>query len=151
MSKVDIHGAFEDFLKAQNIRYTSQKKIILSGLLEMDGHFEIDDFLLDYKVKYKKSLSRASVYRVIKQMQDASLIQKIPTKLGKVLYEVVMYDDYHMHLICNQCGDISEIHKRKITDIIDADVTKMGFKPQYYSLHVYAECQKKNCDKNTNG
>ena len=113
----------------------------------MDGHFEIDDFLLYYKTENDKSLSRATVYRVIKQMLDASLLQKIPTKSGQVLYEIVSLDDYHLHLICNQCGDISEIHRNKIKEIIDTDVIKKGFKPQYYSLHVYAECNKENCSK----
>ena len=90
----------------------------------------------------KTSFSRATVYRTLKQLLDANLIQKISTKEGKVFYERSLESGQHDHVICNSCGKIYEITGTLIDDILADYCKNIAFKPHYRSLHLYGVCSK---------
>ncbi|NDC83532.1 transcriptional repressor [bacterium] len=140
------HKVFEDYLSANDGRYTAQKRAIVDEIFKIKTHFEVDDFIDHVRINDNR-LSRATVYRTIKQLLDAGLLQKIATRDGKVFYERSVPDKHHDHVICNICGRIFEIKE----DVIDQYVTefcdRIGFLPEYRSLHIYGQCNK--CNKKT--
>ena len=136
----NYHQEFEDFLKTQNSRYTSQKKEIVEEIAKLDHHFEVDDFIAAMR-KRKHPFSRATVYRTIKHLFDAGLIQKISTKDGKVYYEENFTHKQHDHIICNHCGKILEIRNEKINKIVNQQCKEMAFIPSYRSMHIYGVCK----------
>ena len=142
----DPHQIFQDYLIKTEGRYTSQKKNICSEIFEMSSHFEVDQFLLNLD---KKNLpySRATVYRVIKQLLDAGLLQKITTLDGKVFYESNISEDHHDHLICNDCGTILEIKDKKLEKMLKGYCKNMDFSIEYRSLHIYGKCQSCSVSK----
>ena len=81
-----LHEKFETFLIQNQQRYTEQKKEIVSAILEKRDHFEIDEFISEEHVKGNR-LARATVYRTVKQLLDANLIQKINAGNGRIYYE----------------------------------------------------------------
>ena len=135
---------FEAFLAKNDSRYTTQKKEIATHIFTVKGHFEIEDFIDQFRTKTRK-LSRATVYRVIKQLLDAGLLQKISTRDGKVYYENSTPQQHHAHVICNHCGKIQEIKDTVLNKFIDSYCHKLKFIPEYQSLHVYGVCHK--CQK----
>lgn len=143
MSK-KVHELFETFLSENGFRYTSQRRDIVTEIYKIRTHFEVEDFI-DRLKKNQVAFSRATVYRTIKQLLEANLIQKILTKDGKVYYERGESHQQHDHLICNQCGKLFEIHDSGIEEIIQHFSETIGFVPQYRSLHVYGVCQ--SCQK----
>jgi len=141
MSK--FHRTFEDYLKKEGSRYTTQKKEIVVEIGKTKKHFEIDDFLAQMRTQ-KKEFSRATVYRTVKQLFEAGLIQKIRTKDGKVFYEQKFIKKHHDHIICNQCGKIIEIKDDKIGKFVANYCNNINFEPEYRSLHIYGVCRKCN-------
>jgi Fur family transcriptional regulator, ferric uptake regulator len=139
MSK-NAHTLFETYLSNNDSRYTSQKKAIASEIFQSKDHFEVEDFIDKIRAKDKK-FSRATVYRTIKQLLEARLLQKISSIDGKILYEHSTPQDHHAHVICNICGKIFEIEENAIKSIIDTECKKLGVIPQYLSLHVYGQCE----------
>ncbi len=135
------HKAFEEYLSTHEGRYTLQKRIIVDEIFKIKDHFEIEDFI-DRLRADKAKLSRATVYRTVKQLLDAGLIQKISTRNGKVFYERSTPDKHHDHIICNSCGKILEIKESFITDYLNTYCEKIEFLPEYRSLHIYGECSK---------
>ena len=142
MSK-KVHGLFEAYLSEQGFRYTSQRKDIVTEIYKIRTHFEVEDFI-DKLKKNKIQFSRATVYRTIKQLLEAGLIQKIMTKDGKVYYERGDSHQQHDHLICNQCGKLFEMQNSEIDKLLDKMAESVGFTPQYRSLHVYGVCKTCN-------
>ncbi len=138
----NINKTFEKFLKKEGSRYTSQKKDLVNEIAKTNSHFEIDEFIAKMKLQ-KKDFSRATVYRTIKQLFDANLIQKVRTKDGKVFYEQNFQKKHHDHMICNQCGKIIEIKDDKIEKFVTNYCKEISFIPEYRSLHIYGIC--KNC------
>lgn len=134
-----LHEKFETFLIENQQRYTEQKKEIVSAILEKRDHFEIDEFISEEHVKGNR-LARATVYRTVKQLLDANLIQKINAGNGRIYYEYNEELEHHDHMICNKCGKIIEIKNTAIENAILNECNKLGFTPEYRSLHIYGIC-----------
>ena len=130
------HKQFEKFLEENVSRYTAQKRAIVDEIFKIKTHFEVDEFIADYS-----EFSRATVYRTIKQLLEGGFIQKISTKDGRVFYERAIGKKQHDHLICNNCGTIIEIKEDAVERYVTEFCDKIGFKPDYRSLHVYGLCQ----------
>ncbi|GAC1439420.1 MAG: Fur family transcriptional regulator [Solirubrobacteraceae bacterium] len=54
-----------------------------------------------------RSVSRASVYRILEQLEDLHLIQRVETGQSMVRYEAVRPGrPHHHHLVCDLCGTL---------------------------------------------
>ncbi len=139
------HKVFETYLAQHEGRYTSQKRVIVDTIFKIKHHFEVEDFIDTLRADPLHKLSRATVYRTVKQLLDAGLLQKIATRDGRVFYERSVPEKHHDHLICNSCGKILEIKEDVIETYLEQVCAKMDFAPEYRSLHVYGQCGK--CQK----
>ena len=133
------HKVFETYLSENDSRYTSQKRAIAEKLFKVKEHVEIDDFIAKINKKDDR-FSRATVYRTVKQLLDAGLIQKVSTRDGRVFYEPTTTQTQHAHLICNQCGSIIEIKESQVQRELESYCDGIGFQPEYQSLHIYGVC-----------
>jgi Fur family ferric uptake transcriptional regulator len=53
------------------------------------------------------AVGRATVYRVLEQLRDARLVQRLDVGHGGGRYEAVRHGpDHHHHLVCDSCGDV---------------------------------------------
>jgi Fur family ferric uptake transcriptional regulator len=135
------HKVFEEYLSTHEGRYTIQKRAIVDEIFKIRTHFEVEDFIDRLRADNNR-FSRATVYRTIKQLLDAGLLQKISTRDGKVYYEKSVPDKHHDHIICNSCGKILEIKEDYIERYLGEYCEKIGFVPEYRSLHIYGQCSK---------
>ena len=63
--------------------------------------FEIEDAL---RVAERR-VSRASVYRILEELERLRLVQRVETGQAMVRYERVCgHDEHHHHLVCDGCG-----------------------------------------------
>ena len=136
-----LHSKFKTYLEREKLRYSDQKKDIVEAILKKSDHFEIDEFISEMHVKGQR-LARATVYRTVKQLLDAKLIQKISGPNGRVFYEYNDVLEHHDHLICNYCGKILEIKNKTIEKAIKSECKSLNFIPEYRSLHIYGRCEE---------
>ena len=131
-----LHKLFNEYLSEIDSRYTPQKQAIAEEIFNRKNMFEVEEFIAEIRNGNQK-FSRATVYRTIKQLLDANLLQKISTRDGKVYYEKNMpQQQQHHHLICNTCGKIFEIKEKKIEEYLEEFCKKQSFHPAYRSLHI---------------
>lgn len=136
-----LHSRFEAYLNQKKGRYTQQKKDIVDAILNRNDHFEIDAFISDLHMAGCR-IGRATVYRTVKQLLDANLIQKINGPNGRIYYEYNEAMAHHDHVICSQCGSISEIKNNIIERAIKNECKNLKFKQEYRSLHIYGTCHR---------
>ena len=141
--KDDPLDIFKQYIESNEGRYTKTKESIVKAILATTEHFEVDSFMDTFREKNKK-IARATVYRTIKQLLAAGLLQKIMTRSGRVFYEQSFPEQEHAHLICNKCGKLLEIKDDKIRSLLNKYCEKMKFKMQYQSIHIYGECLDKS-------
>jgi len=136
------HDTFKTYLVKIEGRYTDQKRAIVDEIFKTTKHFEVEAFLDRVRLRKGREFSRATVYRTIKQLFEAGLIQRITTPEGRVFYEHNFGKKQHDHIICNVCGKIFPIEEDIIHKQIEAYCKQIGFSPEYRSLHVYGKCKK---------
>lgn len=62
---------------------------------------EIEDALR----KAERRVSRASIYRILDELEQLRLVQRVETGQAMVRYErVCAQDEHHHHLVCDGCG-----------------------------------------------
>ncbi|MGA8364776.1 MAG: Fur family transcriptional regulator, partial [Solirubrobacteraceae bacterium] len=65
---------------------------------------EIED-ALRARGKSRRVVSRASVYRILDELEQLRLVQRVETGQAMVRYErVCEHDEHHHHLVCDECG-----------------------------------------------
>jgi Fur family transcriptional regulator, ferric uptake regulator len=63
---------------------------------------EVEDAL---RVRSPRAVSRASVYRILDELEALDLVQRVETGQAMVRYErVCEHEQHHHHLVCDACG-----------------------------------------------
>jgi len=71
------------------------------------------------------AVGRATVYRVLEQLREARLVQRLDVGHGGGRYEAIRHGpDHHHHLVCDSCGDVLPLAdpalERAIAKVADA-------------------------------
>ena len=133
-----VNQLFTDYLKENKCRCTPERYAILDAIYSINGSFEITDLLKLLEEKKKFRVSRATVYNTITLLINANLV--IHHQFGdKSMYEKC-YNSEKAHLVCTQCGKVTEINNIDIKDTITANIKK--FHLTHYSLYLYGLCSK---------
>jgi Fur family ferric uptake transcriptional regulator len=86
----------------------------------------------------------ATVYRVLTQFEQAGLLVRHHFESGKAVYEL-NEGSHHDHLVCLQCGHVEEFYDPEIEKRQEKVAKDRGFTIHDHSLHIYADCTRKNC------
>jgi len=63
---------------------------------------EIEDVL---RARSPRPVSRASIYRILDELEELALVQRVETGQAMVRYErVCEHAEHHHHLVCDECG-----------------------------------------------
>lgn len=139
-TKDTVRQIFTEYLQANGHRKTSERYAILDTIYSIKGHFDIEtlhDILLNQE---KFRVSRATVYNTIELLLDAKLI--IKHMFGNSSqYERSYKMDTHHHLICTECGKVSEFQNEELQKAITESPIKR-FQMSHYSLYIYGICSK---------
>ena len=134
----------------KGLRLTDQRKTIVKLLEEtiMDTKFHPDvDELHKRAVIIDKRISIATVYRTVKLLEEANIIDKHEFKAGKSRYEAVT-ETHHDHLIDVNTGEIIEFVDEEIEKLKKKIANKLGFDLVDHRLELYCKKKKKtNCLK----
>ena len=126
----------------KGLRLTDQRKVIVKLLEEtiMDTKFHPDvDEIHKRAVAIDKKISIATVYRTVKLLEEADIIDRHEFKAGKSRYEAVT-ETHHDHLIDINSGEIIEFVDDEIEKLKKKIANKLGFELVDHRLELY--CKK---------
>jgi Fur family ferric uptake transcriptional regulator len=131
---------FKDFLGARGFKNTKEREIILKELETRKDHFNAEKL---YSVLNRKGtkVSRPTIYRTLKLLEQFHLIERLDIKRNCFYYEPVSHKKDHGHLICEHCGKIIDFASGSL-EILKLEVCKQrDFKPDNISIHVFGICE----------
>jgi len=126
----------------KGLRLTDQRKVIVKLLEEtiMDTKFHPDvDEIHKRAVAIDKKISIATVYRTVKLLEEADIIDRHEFKEGKSRYEAVT-ETHHDHLIDINSGEIIEFVDDEIEKLKKKIANKLVFELVDHRLELY--CKK---------
>ena len=144
MEKEDLKEAVKqtltEYLRQNGHRKTSERFAILDAIYSIKGHFSMEtlhDKLLNQE---HFRVSRATLYNTIELLLDAKLV--IKHQFGNSSqYERSYNVDTHHHLICTECGQVTEMPNNELQRIIASSPMKR-FQMSHSYLYIYGTCRK---------
>jgi Fur family ferric uptake transcriptional regulator len=86
----------------------------------------------------------ATVYRVLTQFEQASILSRSQFEGGKSVFEL-NEGQHHDHLVCLDCGKVEEFYDPEIENRQQAVAQAKGFTITDHALSLYARCTKTAC------
>jgi Fur family ferric uptake transcriptional regulator len=99
-------------------------------------------------LKERSDVGLATVYRVLTQFEQASILSRSHFESGKAVYEL-NEGKHHDHLVCLDCGRVEEFYDPEIENRQQAVAKAKGFAISDHALSLYAHCVKDNCPHRT--
>ena len=137
---------FKVLLKKNNLKFTIQREVILETLYNSDEHLtpEALHHLIQEKEPDLKT-GIATVYRTLALLEESNVVTSLSFGAQGKKYELGA-KEHHDHLICTECGKITEFVDDEIECRQHVITDELGFKMSDHSMQIYgicAECQTK--------
>lgn len=127
---------FSDYLDAHGMRKTTERYAILSYILNINGHFTIEE-LQQIINDAGFRVSRSTVYNTVELLMDAKMLRRHVFEGMQAQYERLTMP--HTHLICTTCGKVKEVRDTNFAAFMNARRFP-AFNTDHYSLYVYGTC-----------
>ena len=134
---------FKTLLKKNSLKFTIQREVILETLYSSDEHLTPESLhhLIQEKFPDLKT-GIATVYRTLSLLEDSNMVTSLSFGAQGKKYELGA-KNHHDHLICTECGDITEFVDEQIENRQHHIANELGFKMEDHSMQIYGIC--KNC------
>jgi Fur family ferric uptake transcriptional regulator len=133
-----------DELKSTGLKATIPRLKILE-VFQRSGqrHMSAEDV---YRIllQERSDVGLATVYRVLTQFEQASILTRSQFEGGKSVYELDQ-GQHHDHIVCLDCGQVEEFYDPEIEQRQQAVAKLKGFTITDHSLSLYATCNKAQC------
>lgn len=138
------HNIFKDLLKEKGLKWTPERRAIYDQVCTMSSHFDADELLFRLR-QHKSRISKGSVYRTIKLLEQTGIIRPVVFTERHTHYERVLDRKHHSHLICLKCGRIIEFFKPKLAEGLSEVYKEYSFREIGHKIETTGLC--KRCQK----
>jgi Fur family ferric uptake transcriptional regulator len=100
--------------------------------------FEIEEALRDRE----RRASRASVYRILDELESLRLVSRVDLGQGIVRYEALHPggDHHHHHLICDHCGSVFPFEDDELERTIERVAGRVAFDVAEHEIVLHGSC-----------
>jgi Fur family ferric uptake transcriptional regulator len=135
---------YREYLATKSLRMTREREIIVDEVFSSHDHFDAEQLIQRLALRNdKKRVSRSTIYRSLKHLEEAGLIRKIARQDDRDLFEHDYGYPQHDHLICNRCGTLIEFHNEQIASLLEEIGREHGFRIEGHRTEVFGLCN--NC------
>ncbi|MDP9034716.1 MAG: transcriptional repressor [Myxococcota bacterium] len=125
----------------RGLRSTGQRTLIVETFFRSENHVSIEELLAlvratDHRVGY------ATVYRTLKLLTECGVANERRFGDGLTRYELADDITHHDHLICVECGDITEFEEPRIEVLQESVAETHGFELRSHKHELYGVCPK---------
>jgi Fur family ferric uptake transcriptional regulator len=134
-------SAFEEFLRAERLKMTGQRRHMVRAALDQKGHFTAEE-LYQRLVGEGESVSMATVYRGLRLLEEAGIVEGHDFADGQRRYEQALKREHHDHLVCVDCRAVMEVQNTEIERLQHSVAEDLGFEIEDHTLTMYVKCME---------
>ena len=133
---------FTELLREHALKVTPQRTAILDEI-EKAGHIDVDRLYEVIHAAYA-NISLATVYKNVNQMYERGILEAIKVPKHKLRYEIAKAP--HIHLACDICGNVEDMHQC-LDQLINSAEDESGYRLKQSAVvlnGICPECQTKS-------
>ena len=133
---------FREFLSTRSKRLTQERETIVREIFADHEHFDSDQIVsrLTQPGRDGGRVSRATVYRTLRELENAGLIRRVARSNDREVYEHDYGYPQHDHFICTKCNQLVEFKNSEISDVLVKVAAEHGFRMRGHRLEVHGMC-----------
>ncbi len=135
-----VCAVFRRKLKSEGLKYTPERAQVLDVIIRQTGLFEADQIITEVK-KTGIRVSKATVYRTIKLLVEAGIIQRVMLDADASLYHCVFGRAPSDLLIRLDTREAITLDLPQLAQIRDEICKSRGLVPQGHRLHIFASAK----------
>jgi Fur family ferric uptake transcriptional regulator len=134
-------AVFRRKLKSEGLKYTPERARVLDAIVRMDGLWEAERLLAALRAGGER-VSKATVYRTIRLLLEAGIIQRVlfapPRREEQAHYQLV-YGRRPMDLVIRlDTGTVEEIDIPELLELRDRICRERGLEARGHRLQIFA-------------
>lgn len=137
---IEKEKAFQDFIQRRGLKTTRQRSTIVRTFFQMRGHISVEELLREVK-KANPKIGYATVYRTLHLLVESRLVEERRFGDGLARYEGRSEVEHHDHMICTECGQISEFFNPELEALQEKLADQHEFKIFRHRLELYGVCK----------
>ena len=115
----------EKLCVTRGLKMTDQRRVICRVLSESTDHPDVEE-IFHRSVAIDPKISIATVYRTMRLMEEANVIEKLDLRDGRARYEENR-DEHHHHLVDVKTGEVIEFKNEELEQIKAKIAAELGY------------------------
>jgi len=134
---VPLCAVFRRHLRQEGLKFTPERARILDVIINLDGVFEADELLFEMRKRDLRA-SKATIYRTIKLLIGAGIIEQVLYDQKQAHYQLIGGKPPKNQMICVETGEIIEFSAIEIIELRDRIADEHGWSPVGHRFQIYA-------------
>ena len=130
-------SVFRRYLRSQDLKYTPERADILDAIISEDGLFEAES-LMDSMRSDDHRVSKATLYRTVKLLREAGIIQEVTIDGKQAHYQLIYGRKPIDALVCMRTGKRIEFSSEELVAIRNKICKEHGWNPAGHRFVIYA-------------
>ncbi|MCU7557757.1 peroxide-responsive transcriptional repressor PerR [Macrococcus capreoli] len=124
-------------LRKTGVRITPQRQAVLKFLIESNSHPTADEIYKALSPQFS-NMSVATVYNNLKVFKDSGLVKELT--YGDAASRYDFETDNHYHVICSECGKITDFHYPRLDEVEHIAQHITSFAVTHHRMEIYGVC-----------
>lgn len=125
-------------LRESGGRVTSTRRAMVEALVGNGGHLSAEDLTVRLHSRHPE-LALSTAYRILADLEERGLVHHIHLGHGPALWHLP--DRPHYHLVCTECGSITEVPARVLDQLIADLQDEHGFHLDAAHFELQGRCR----------
>lgn len=135
----DGREAFRAYLRDHNLPVTAQRLAIADVILSTDRHLSAEEVAKQLR-SHGAAAGTATVYRTIEVLVRSGLVVERDFGEGFKRYEASRGVPHHEHLLCTNCGKVTEFRDERLERMTTLLAETHGYSRQRHRLVIHGLC-----------
>jgi Fur family ferric uptake transcriptional regulator len=135
-----MNEKIEITLRERGYRMTPQREMIMETLFRTNQHLTAEQIYEELHMR-TRALNIATVYRTLDLLVDEGLASRVDLGEDRISYAASLHGP-HIHLVCRQCGSVSESDHSLLEPLGKMLLREYGFTADLGHLSITGLCQQ---------
>jgi Fur family transcriptional regulator, ferric uptake regulator len=129
--------AWDEELRARGYRVTPQRQLVLEAVTQLE-HGTPEEICATVQ-QTARGVNISTIYRALELLEQLGLVTHTHLGHGAPRYHLAAEAE-HVHLVCSECGRITQIGPEEVAPLVTGLAAKYGFETDVGHLTVFGRC-----------